>query len=345
MISDKFSAQNTKDISKISIKNENIYSCKIELCETCNWRCEHCYNSAHSNKGLSKNKIFSLLEELRELGCYEIIYTGGEIFTRTDAMEIIEKTRNMGFEVVLLTNISLLNFDIIKKLNEIYISKISCTVFSLDNKIHDSITSIKGSLNKVIKNMELIKESNILLEVKTPVMKKNFNELSKITDFCNRHGFKHYGNLDISEKRNGNEEPLKFQIGMEEKKKLIRYTDKLKGYKPIAKKKSDYFCEKMRNSIMIQVSGNICICPQYPYSFGNINDKRIKNIWEESERLRKLRNLKWKDIEVCWSCRTKDYCIRCPQHAVNFNAALSGKNKKTCDLAAITKEVYTSIID
>lgn len=54
-----------------------------------------------------------------------------------------------------------------------------------------------------------------------------------------------------------------------------------------------------------------------------LNDEKIKNIWNESERLRKLRNFKWGDIEVCWTCNMKDYCSRCPQYAVKFDAAAS----------------------
>lgn len=77
MIDKNLKALRIKDISNLAMNNEKIFSCKIELCETCNWRCEHCYNEDHSNSGLSKSKIYSLLEELRELGCYEIVYTGG----------------------------------------------------------------------------------------------------------------------------------------------------------------------------------------------------------------------------------------------------------------------------
>ncbi|WP_185750626.1 hypothetical protein [Clostridium sp. KNHs214] len=37
-----------------------------------------------------------------------------------------------------------------------------------------------------------------------------------------------------------------------------------------------------------------------------LNDEKMKNIWNESERVRKLRNFKWGDTEVCWTCNMKD---------------------------------------
>lgn len=251
----------------------------------------------------------------------------------------------MGFEVTLLTNISLLTPDMINKLSKMYISKISATIFSLDENIHDSITNTKGSLKRVIENIKLIKKTNILLDVKTPVMKKNCDDLSRISEFCNINNVKHFVNLDIYEKRNGDQAPLGFEIDRNKKKELQRYSHQLKGYEPTPKKRENYFCEAVRRSLMIQVNGNVCVCPQYPHSFGNINSRSINSIWNDSEDLTKLRNLKWGDIDECWSCDKRDYCNRCAEHAKDFNAAITGKNIKTCMLASLNKDVYTSMTD
>lgn len=342
MVAEENIAPKIEDIKHISMLNENIYSCKIELCDTCNWRCEHCYNDGHSNIGLTKNKIFSVLEELRDLGCYEITYTGGEIFTRSDAMEIIEKTRKMGFEVILLTNISLLTYEMINKLSEVHITNISATIFSMDEDVHDSITSVKGSLKKVLENIRQIKEFNIPLDVKTPVMIKNSSNLEVITNYCDKNDIKHYINLDIYETRNGNQAPLKFEIDFNRKKELMRYADGLKGYVPSLKEKDSYFCEKIRFSLMIQVDGNVCVCPQYPHSFGNVNHDSIHSIWYGSDELTRLRNVKWGDITECWSCKDKKFCNRCAQYASSYNEAIFSKNSKDCMLTALNKEVYAT---
>jgi MoaA/NifB/PqqE/SkfB family radical SAM enzyme len=75
--------------------------------------------------------IKNRLTQLRELGTFEIVYTVGEIFSRKD---IIKLTREMHFELILFTNLTLLNEEIVNSLKALYISLISTTVFPLKKK-------------------------------------------------------------------------------------------------------------------------------------------------------------------------------------------------------------------
>lgn len=45
-------------------------SAVIELLTECNLRCKHCYIPSHTNKGMSTEKIKSLLYELHAMGEY-----------------------------------------------------------------------------------------------------------------------------------------------------------------------------------------------------------------------------------------------------------------------------------
>lgn len=130
-------------VVKLSIDNKNLFSAQIEVTTNCNWRCRHCYLPAYDNYGMTRENISDIFAQLRKMGTFEITLTGGEIFTRSDILDIISEARELGFRVILLTNISLLNEDIIKKLQELYIAKISCTVFSLNEEIHDFIVQKK----------------------------------------------------------------------------------------------------------------------------------------------------------------------------------------------------------
>lgn len=139
MISDNITIEKSIVYSR-AIKNRNLVSAVIELCAKCNCKCKHCYFPSHESLGLPKEKIFNIFDQLRKLGCFEITLTGGEMFCRNDIMDIIRKSSEMHFNTVLYSNVSLLNEEKIKKLSELYIKEISCTIFSLDEDIHDSIT-------------------------------------------------------------------------------------------------------------------------------------------------------------------------------------------------------------
>lgn len=58
-------------------------------------RCEHCYIPEHNNSGFEHDRIINLLYELRELGVFNVSFTGGEIFLREDILEIISVARKL----------------------------------------------------------------------------------------------------------------------------------------------------------------------------------------------------------------------------------------------------------
>lgn len=148
------------DIYALASKNKTLLSVTIELTTRCNWRCKHCYLPSYVTKGISRECLYELFQDLREMGTFELLFTGGEIFTRPDTLEIIRDAREMFFDVKLFTNVSLLNEEIIKALGELNISQVSCTVFSMNENIHDQITSVKGSLKKTVANLNLLKKYN-----------------------------------------------------------------------------------------------------------------------------------------------------------------------------------------
>lgn len=83
------SSQSIEDHILNKIYNNNtLFSVTIELTTKCNWRCKHCYIESNYNGNLNKNIIFDIFEELRNLGTFEIILTGGEIFCRNDILDI-----------------------------------------------------------------------------------------------------------------------------------------------------------------------------------------------------------------------------------------------------------------
>ena len=161
-------------------------SAVIELLTECNLRCKHCYIPSHTNKGMSTEKIKSLLYELHAMGVLNISFTGGEIFLHPHIMDFIALARSLHMRVFLLSNGTLLNESIVKSLSELHISEFSTTMFSLDPKVHDFITSQPGSLDILLKNLQLLKKYNINVKIKTPLLDVNAFEYRDIKKYCEK---------------------------------------------------------------------------------------------------------------------------------------------------------------
>lgn len=328
------------ELLNICDKNNILFSTTIELLTKCNWKCKHCYIPNHDNIGLSKSTIFNIFSQLRELGTFEIILTGGEIFYRKDIMDIIEKARQMHFKITLLSNVSLMNEEIISKLSRLSIYNISCTIFSLDESIHDSITRIPGSLKKALSNIMLIKKYNIPLEIKTIIMKENYNSYKQLKDFCSKNGFEYSATPIITAKHNGDKSPLKLRLSENQLEEVFLSTDDMNKINKRHISKDDYACNTIRYSLSIGANGNIYPCNTFITPIGNVYEDNLKNIWNTSTQLFRIKSLKWKDLSICSSCNKIDYCYRCPGISLLEDNNILSKSSLACQHANIRHKLY-----
>ena len=125
-----------------------------------------------------------LAESFFEMGVFNVTLTGGEIFLREDILEIVEAFRSKGLKVSLYSNGSILDREKCERLSQLGISIFSTTIFSLDEEINDYITQRKNSLRTILKNILLLDEYNIPIEIKMPIMKQNYKSYFELKQFC-----------------------------------------------------------------------------------------------------------------------------------------------------------------
>ena len=126
---------------------------------------------------------------MREMGAYDIKFSGGEITLRDDLSEIIQHARKKYLNVVLLNNMYKLDRNVIDCIKEYGIGSIETTIFSLQEDIHDEFVGVKGALKATLNNIHMLKLIGINILVKTWVIKKNFHELETMSEFFMKNGY------------------------------------------------------------------------------------------------------------------------------------------------------------
>jgi len=324
----------------LTLENRKLYNVVFELNNKCNWKCKHCYIPEHNNWGMNKETIFNILKQLRENGVFELTLTGGEIFIRPDIIEIVEKAREMFFKVNLFTNVSLLNEKKIKKLSECYISQISCTIFSLDHKIHDYITGINGSFNKAMTNINLIKKYKIPLQIKTILTNVNYRDTKEISEFCSKNGFSYNIDHDIFPQTDGNTSPDRLRMTKEQLEIELLDMDAMRGFKPQKHKDEEFVCYGIQNSLYIDCNGLVYPCNKYLKTVGDLSKESIYDIWNKSKELHRMQDMKWIDLNKCYNCNISEYCIHCPGTAMLEDGDEYGASILACEKAQIRKQLY-----
>lgn len=336
---------NELDIKKYYSERNYMYMAIIELTTCCNWKCIHCFINEHNTIGLKTNEIYKLLIQLRSIGVYEIQFTGGEIFLRNDIIDIISYARSLKFKVALLTNTSLLNEEIIDILDKLYVEVVTTTLFSTNNKINDVITQSNNSASIVMKNIVLLSKKNIRTEIKTIVMNETENEYKNIEKFCTEKNIEFLATEGLFPMFNGATRPREFALDEQKLCRNIVNLDCIRFGKLYKDEKDDEkpICCELHYSLFIGADGNIYPCNLWYKKLGNIKNDKIENVWKNNVFLKKIQNLRWKDLPICTSCKNKDFCIRCSGiiEAITGDCLLS--DEFACRTAKIRKKIYEKI--
>src|SRR3989338_2550985 len=116
----------------------------FELTYRCNFKCGHCYvPPSYRRKGELKTKeVFSILDELKEVGCFYLGFTGGEPFIRKDIIDILWYAKRKGFEVIIYTNGSLIDENLADELARLKPNKVDITIPALSVDAFERISVV-----------------------------------------------------------------------------------------------------------------------------------------------------------------------------------------------------------
>ena len=185
----------------------------FELTYRCNFFCRHCYlPQRYRRKGeLKTEKIFSILDQLKDIGCFYLGFTGGEPFTRQDIMDILWYSKKKGFEIIIYTNGSFIDEKIADELHRLRPNKVDITIPAMSKDAFERISGVAGSRDKVFKGIDLLHENQVNLGFKTCVLKENENEIERIQDFAGSLGALHRLDDVFSPRLDGSREPYRYR--------------------------------------------------------------------------------------------------------------------------------------
>lgn len=157
-----------------------------ELTNACNLTCIHCRACAIKEPGpdeLSTDEAKHFVDELMEYKPI-IILTGGEPLLRPDLYEIAQYATDKGFRVVLATNGTLLTPEIVKRLKEVGIQRVSISIDGSSKETHDTFRGEQGAFEGALHGIELLKNEGLPFQINTTITKRNLDEIPGIYDLA-----------------------------------------------------------------------------------------------------------------------------------------------------------------
>ncbi len=301
----------------------------IEVTRRCPLACLHCYNNLPMgdlearNRELSCEEHKRLLDELAEMGCLWLLFTGGEIFARKDFLEIYTHAKKKGFLITLFTNGILISEKIADHLAEWRPFAIEITLYGRTRETYEALTAIPGSYDRCLRGIELLKERNLPLKLKTVPTSINKHEVFAMRDFAGSLGVDFKFDPMINPRIDCSLSPLAVRLLPEEAVALDMHDPKRASeWKQLLERGIDspagnienndevYFCGGGMNSFAINAYGEMSICVISQQELYDWRKGSVRDGWDNF--LLKVRTKKQTRLTKCKRCRIQSLCSMCP---------------------------------
>ena len=313
----------------------------FEITRRCNLKCEYCYNNSRNDfsSELFKDQIIKVVDELYELGTFEIRLTGGEPTLHPHFFEIVKYIEKKGFFISLATN-GVWNEELVRK---IAATSIRIIIISLDGpeKYHDSVRG-KGTFAAVKSTILKLKEyGNFSIKINTVLCRENKEYIEDIISIADSLGIQavNFAPLRLAG-RASKESNHKTVLAADEmftvvkkiteirkycKTKIQTYFDILEEPAKIPQFPSSLLnkksCAAGIEVAAISPFGEVYGCVVSPangsageeakkiFTAGDVSEKNFTDIWYDSDKWKVYRDLAYNKSQKCLGC--KYYSISC----------------------------------
>lgn len=298
----------------------------FELTYQCNLRCRHCYVVPNDHrKELTTNKIFSILDQLADIGTFFIGFTGGEPLVREDIFDILFYAKNRGFKIILKTNGTLIREEVADRIEELRPNKVDVSLYGVKKETHEGITQIPGSFDATMRGIQLLHERKVPLFIVDIIMTLNYQEVKDVRDLAITQMGEHfrYGTY-ISPKTTRSREVLDLRLPPLEIQKLwddmiVRpeeieernYDEKLVKKEGLKRSHDKLFtCGAGKTEVTINPYGEMKLCLELPEPSCDLLKISFKEAWKILVGY--MENIKPGANYECPNCDLRDFCIQCP---------------------------------
>jgi AdoMet-dependent heme synthase len=299
-----------KNDGKVGTKTRGI---DLNFNNACNLRCKYCFTNSpkgdHVKEFLPAKVISDIADQADELGYFEFDLQGGELLLRPDKLfEVLEAIKPERFYLYLTTNGYHLDEKMAKKLAAANVSRVSVSLDSMDEKVHDEMRGRKESWKRALDALKHVQNAGMDPYLNITVGHYNaFNDDFKaLLDYSKKNKYRTLLNVAVP-------------AGMWQKMSEIICDDKdrehlkklRKEYKNLVRNIWNPFDKNHEkilgcttvNRLYITPIGDVLVCPYVHIKIGNVLKDKLKDIVEKGFNIKYFRN----HSDLCLAGEDKEF--------------------------------------
>jgi MoaA/NifB/PqqE/SkfB family radical SAM enzyme len=286
-----------KNDGKVGTKTRGI---DLNFNNACNLRCKYCFTNSpkgdHVKEYLDISAIARLADEADELGYFEFDLQGGELLLQPDKLfQVLEAIKPERFYLYLTTNGYYLDEKMAKKLADYKVSRVSVSIDSMDEKIHDEIRGRKDSWRRAIEGLTYVQKYGMdpYLNITVGHYNARTDHLKQLLDYSKQKKYKTLLNVAVPagmwQKMDDiicNDEDREYLKKIrKEYKNLVRNI-----WNPFDKNHEKILGCTTVNRLYITPIGDVLVCPYVHIKIGNIFKQSLREIVDFGFSIKYFRN-------------------------------------------------------
>ncbi|MCL5037689.1 MAG: radical SAM protein [Chloroflexi bacterium] len=288
----------------------------LSLTRECNLACAYCYNASGVPlpDELKTREVKDLIDQMADMGVFELSLGGGEPLLRKDFFEIVSHANKAGIQVEVSTNATVINSALAESIKDVDIRCLKISVPAASEKTYDAVRGVR-SYRKAISGIEAVQSIEAApFYFYMLLIKDNISEIPGVIKMAERYRADKivFDEVMPSGRAEQNRSLLfNAEEAIDAYNKIFSFMQMSRvrmetpnRVPPGGKRRivEGFGCDCGRLIIHIDSTGKVA-----PSGFlherlpcGNIRDKMLKEIWESAPALRSLRKLEGE--KICLEC-------------------------------------------
>ncbi len=298
----------------------------MELTYACNLACRFCYNPVQrknqprttpppkpARQPLAFGEITSVLDQLREMGVLYLTLTGGEPLLHPRFWDIAGEAKARSFALRIFTNGAGLRETDVDRLAELAPYCLEMSLHGATAATAEALTQVKGSFDRQVRALGWMRDRGLRVYLKVVVTRLVEDELEAIRAIGDRFDFPVYFDPILTPSDDGQAYPLALRASDEAIRRLYDASGLNIGNSPFEREPGQYNCSVGTGTLHVTPHGDVQPCVQWKQAIGNVRERSIRSMWEESALLQEVRAISRKVPGViAATVKEHAYCFSCP---------------------------------
>ncbi|MBN2110311.1 MAG: radical SAM protein [Methanosarcinaceae archaeon] len=254
----------------------------FEITRNCKCNCEHCVVSGGEGD-LDIDTMERAIDDVLDMGAMVIIFTEGDPMMREDIYELIDYVDKERAIVNMYTPGTEMTPGNAQRLKEAGLHNLLVSIYSTDPAKHDAVRRLDGAFEMATNAIRMGLEAGLLVTMATHVSPKNIAELPAMYGLAKELGVHEFSLWESVPRKKG--DAIITEADRRTVLDMYHRINSTKGGPRIFS--NSYFegqmlgCMAGQRWMHVCVDGSVKPCPYIPFSYGNITQESVKDIWSK----------------------------------------------------------------